>query len=142
MRLWSIHPKYLDKQGLTGLWREALLARKVLEGKTKGYKNHPQLIRFRAQTKPLEAINAFLHEVYKESLQRGYKFDKSKLSSKVNPTHIKVTNGQLAFETNHLKNKLTLRDKPRFEAIKERKTLPVNPLFKRVAGDVESWERV
>ena len=43
MRLWSLHPKYLDKLGLLGLWRESLLAQKVLLGKTKGYKNHPQL---------------------------------------------------------------------------------------------------
>jgi len=30
MRLWTIHPKYLDRQGLLALWREALLAQKVL----------------------------------------------------------------------------------------------------------------
>ena len=41
MKLWSIHPKYLDAKGLVALWREALLAQKVLDGKTEGYKNHP-----------------------------------------------------------------------------------------------------
>ena len=29
MRLWSLHPRYLDRQGLTALWREGLLARAV-----------------------------------------------------------------------------------------------------------------
>jgi carboxyl-terminal processing protease len=29
MRLWSLHPKYLDAQGLVALWREALLAKAV-----------------------------------------------------------------------------------------------------------------
>ena len=46
MRLWSLHPKYLDIKGLVACWREGLLARKVLLDQTKGYKNHPQLIRF------------------------------------------------------------------------------------------------
>jgi Pyrimidine dimer DNA glycosylase (EC 3.2.2.17)/DNA-(apurinic or apyrimidinic site) lyase (EC 4.2.99.18) len=52
MRLWSIHPKYLDVQGLLGLWREGLLAQKVLLGETKGYRNHPQLIRFKRTSDP------------------------------------------------------------------------------------------
>jgi len=38
MRLWTIHPKYLDAKGLVALWRETLLAKHVLEGKTPGYK--------------------------------------------------------------------------------------------------------
>jgi hypothetical protein len=46
MRLWSVHPRYLDRQGLTAAWREALLAQKVLTGTTRGYRNHPQLVRF------------------------------------------------------------------------------------------------
>lgn len=32
MRLWSLHPSYLDAVGLVALWREGLLARKVLQG--------------------------------------------------------------------------------------------------------------
>jgi len=43
MRIWSLHPKYLDSKGMVALWREALLAKQVLLNKTKGYKNHPQL---------------------------------------------------------------------------------------------------
>jgi len=30
MRLWSLHPRYLDAKGLVALWREGLLAQKVL----------------------------------------------------------------------------------------------------------------
>jgi hypothetical protein len=41
MRLWSIHPEYLDAKGLVALWREALLAQNVLQCNTKGYKKHP-----------------------------------------------------------------------------------------------------
>ena len=47
MRLWSLHPSYLDSAGLVALWQEGLLARKVLSSQTKGYIHHPQLHRFR-----------------------------------------------------------------------------------------------
>ena len=40
-------------QGLVALWREALLARAVLRGKTRGYRHHPQLHRFRASATPV-----------------------------------------------------------------------------------------
>jgi hypothetical protein len=43
MRLWSVHPKYLDARGLVALWREGLLAQAVLRGRTSGYVRHPQL---------------------------------------------------------------------------------------------------
>ena len=31
MRIWSLHPKYLDAKGVVALWRETLLAKNVLE---------------------------------------------------------------------------------------------------------------
>lgn len=74
MRLWSLHPKYLDTKGLLAVWREGLLAKHVLEGKTKGYTEHPQLERFLDAPEPLAAINRFLFCVLEESEKRGYKF--------------------------------------------------------------------
>lgn len=79
MRLWTLHPKYLDSIALVSVWRKALLARQVLRGRTKGYRNHPQLERFRAHPSPLSAINAYLQSVYGEAQARGYAFDKRKL---------------------------------------------------------------
>jgi len=69
MRIWSLHPKYLDTKGLVELWRETLLAKHVLEGKTKGYKNHPQLNRFKIYSKPLEAINFYLNIYIRKQLK-------------------------------------------------------------------------
>jgi len=66
MRIWSIHPKYLDTKGLVALWRENLLAKNVLEHNTRGYKNHPQLIRSKNSGTPLQAINHYLAAVYQE----------------------------------------------------------------------------
>ena len=67
MRLWSIHPSYLDVKGLGAAWREALLAQKVLEGLTRGYKNHPQLLRFKQAEDPLSAIGTFLGQIGRAS---------------------------------------------------------------------------
>jgi len=94
MRLWSLHPKYLDSKGLVALWREALLAKNVLEGKTKGYKNHPQLLRFKELNDPVGGINQYLTAVYEEALERGYHFNRSKISFDHSPTKIHVTKGR------------------------------------------------
>src|SRR5262245_34517429 len=102
MRLWSLHPSYLDSKGLVALWREGLLARKVLQGRTRGYQAHPQLTRFRAHARPDLAIDAFLWSVYEESISRGYEFDVGKLGEKHPPLELQVTDGQLKFELEHL----------------------------------------
>jgi len=80
VRLWSVHPKYLDARGLVALWREALLAQAVLRGGTKAYLHHPQLQRFRAQPSPLGAIADYLRGVHDEAIRRGYAFMARKIS--------------------------------------------------------------
>ena len=80
MRLWSLHPSYLDAVGLVALWREGLLARKVLQGQTKGYIHHPQLFRFRETGNPIHVLDFYLKTVHDESIRRGYNFDLSKIS--------------------------------------------------------------
>jgi len=82
MRIWSLHPKYLDAKGLVALWRETILAQKVLEGKTKGYKNHPQLNRFKNTDNPVGAIAVYLKYVAEEADKRGYNFDSNKISNR------------------------------------------------------------
>lgn len=145
MRLWSISPEYLDRQGLVSLWRESLLARKVLEGKTKGYVNHPQLKRFKDSTNPLANINYYLSSVHEEALKRGYHFDAKKISLLKNKMKdIKVSNGQVNYEFKHLLKKLEDRDYGQFSKIKESSMGPIktNKTFKVVEGNVESWEKV
>lgn len=143
MRLWSIHPKYLDTKGLLGLWRESLLAQKVLLGETKGYKNHPQLIRFKQTKDPILYIGTYLYYVYLEGERRGYKFDKSKIIKyDLNIEKIPVTDGQVKYEFNHLLKKLKERDYKKYEEIKDIKNIEVHPIFYIVPGDVEKWEKV
>ena len=79
MRLWTIHPKHLDAKGLVALWREALLAQKVLQGGTRGYRHHPQLRRFLATSRPAAALARYLAAVHEESVRRGYHFDAAKI---------------------------------------------------------------
>lgn len=141
MRLWSLHPRYLDPQGLVALWREALLARAVLRGETRGYIHHPQLERFRAHAQPRVAINAYLLAVHVEAVARGYAFDKTKLGPARIAQRIPVDSGQLAFEWQHLLHKLAVRSPVRYAQLR-RIAVPVcHPLFRRRAGPVASWER-
>nr|WP_075859757.1 pyrimidine dimer DNA glycosylase/endonuclease V [Carboxydothermus pertinax] len=142
MRLWSIHPKYLDTKGLLALWREGLLAKKVLEGKTKGYRNHPQLERFKKSTYPLLYLNAYLYQVYLEAKSRGYNFDQSKIEVVNFLPPIPVTIGQIKYEFEHLLNKLIIRDKNRYSKIKNTTEISVNPVFKIIPGEVEGWEKM
>ena len=77
MRIWSLHPCLLDRRALVACWRETLLAQKVLRGLTRGYTNHPQLIRFRAHPQPLEAVAAYLSGLADEADARGYSFNRA-----------------------------------------------------------------
>ena len=110
MRIWSLHPKYLDSKGLVALWRETLLAKHVLEGKTKGYKNHPQLKRFKAVKNPVEVIDQYLSEIYIEASNRNFNFDKQKINWDFTKVKMNVMVGQLNYEVSHLLNKLKIRD--------------------------------
>jgi hypothetical protein len=142
VRLWSIHPGYLDSKGLVALWREGLLALAVVNGKTKGYRNHPQLERFRRTGNPSAAVRGYLWHVHQEALRRGYRFDRRKIGRIGECPALQVTRGQLRFELAHLKGKLLLRDKERLQSIRNLRTPRPHPSFLAVAGGVESWERI
>jgi len=138
MRIWSLHPTHLDTKGLVALWRETLLAKHVLEGKTRGYKNHPQLIRFKSQLDPLSAINQYLSIVYEDSLQRNFNFNKNKIDWNFNNTIINVTNNQVDFEKNHLLQKLKKRDVTLYNQFINESNIKVHPIFSIINGDIES----
>ncbi len=140
MRIWSLHPKYLDTKGLVALWRETLLAKHVLEGKTKGYKNHPQLNRFKKAPAPLDCINQYLSVVYKEALRRGFNFTKDKINWEFNLYTLTVTKGQLSYEKQHLLNKLITRDKNLYEILLNVTDLVPHPIFTVIEGEKEEWE--
>ena len=142
MRIWSVHPEYLDVKGLVALWRETLLARHVLLGLTKGYTNHPQLNRFKAAPDPVSSIDYYLSAVYDEALKRGYHFDKTKFNKVSKPKKISVTNGQLQYETKHLLNKLKLRDPAKYKLLQHEKQMKPHPLFDVIEGGIEKWEIV
>lgn len=142
MRLWSIHPKYLDTKGLVALWRESLLARAVLQGQTKGYTRHPQLIRFQNHPKPLLAINTYLLSVLEESKHRGYKFDENKVDKGRTDIQIDVKTGQIEYEYHFLCEKLKKRDLLAWNNIKETKIIETHPLFVTTEGGIELWEKI
>lgn len=142
MRLWSLHPRYFDRQALTAAWREALLAQAVLAEAGKGYSNHPQLERFRQQAAPLEAIGAFLDGIADEADARGYNFDRSRIRVSAGlATSIPVTDGQLAYEWRHLLAKLERRSPVVAERWVDLQSPTPHPLFTVVAGPIAPWER-
>jgi Pyrimidine dimer DNA glycosylase len=142
MRLWSLHPRYLDAKGLVALWREALLAQKVLAGETAGYRHHPQLARFRARRDALGAIGAYLAAVQAEAARRGYAFDAGKIRRVSRRAKIPVTRGQLVYELGHLRAKLAVRDRLAYARIAGLRRPAAHPLFEVVPGGVEEWEKI
>lgn len=140
MRLWSIHPEYLDAKGLVALWREGLLAQKVLLGETTGYKNHPQLIRFKNARNPLGAIASYLRCVQAEAERRGYHFNNNKIINKSTKAKIPVTRGQIEYEFKHLLQKLKKREPELYKELKNSKRIKAHPLFEKTKGGIEAWE--
>ena len=142
MRLWSIHPKYLDGKGLVALWRESLLAQKVLKGETKGYRHHPQLRRFMAHPDPQAAITVYLHDVWNESRMRGYDFDRDKIGEVFPIDKIPVTTGQLLFEFDWLCNKVKIQNPHKYQELLSMKEIECQPIFEIIEGEIEEWEKI
>ena len=153
MRIWSLHPSLLDRRALVACWRETLLAQKVLRGLTRGYTNHPQLIRFRAHPQPLEAVAAYLSGLADEADARGYSFNRALISGgeAENPyasvALIPVPLGQLEYELAFLQHKVAGRDPEWEHQLSERLAARgelaacAHPLFEVVPGAIEPWEK-
>ncbi|WGW11590.1 pyrimidine dimer DNA glycosylase/endonuclease V [Saxibacter everestensis] len=143
MRLWSVHPRYFDRQALTACWREALLAQSVLAKPAGGYSNHPQLERFRAQAEPAAAVASYLAGIADEADSRGYRFDRGKINRQPQPGPlIPVTSGQLGYEWSHLLAKLNTRSPDVARRWVDEASPAPHPLFTTIPGPVSSWERV
>jgi hypothetical protein len=142
MRLWSIHPSYLDTKGLLAAWREGLLAQSVINKSSGSYRNHPQLNRFKATENPPGLLGFFLVEIVEESLLRNYKFNKDKIQLIITEPKIPVTSGQVNYEFSHLKNKLKNRDPERYNILLKENAIKVHPLFYVVEGPIENWEKI
>jgi len=142
MRLWSVHPRYLDRRGLVALWREGLLAQAVLRGETRGYRFHPQLQRFLECESPLQSLDAYLRVVHDEATRRGYRFDQTKLAPFGGAVRrIAVTRGQIEFEWHPLHRKLARRDPEWLEALSRAGRPRTHPSFRLIDGGIEPWER-
>lgn len=140
--MWTLHPRYLDAKGLVACWREALLAQKVLSGATRGYRNHPQLVRFRNAADPMAAIGAFLREIAAEAGRRGYRFDVRKITAHRAAPRLRETRGQLDYEWAHLRRKLKVRAPDIARQLRAVERPVAHPLFRITAGKVRDWEKM
>lgn len=141
MRLWSLHPRYLDAKGLVALWREALLTQAVLQGKTIGYRHHPQLQRFRQCRDPVGSLTTYLWGLFEEAQRRNYAFDAAKLTRGKGRQRLTVTRGQLRYELRHLKKKLWVRDRRLYFKIVNITDPAPHPMFRVIVGRIEPWEK-
>jgi hypothetical protein len=142
MRLWTLHPRYLDAKGLVAAWREALLAQKVLAGRTRGYTRHPQLLRFRSHRRPRHAIAAFLRGIAEEARRRGYRFDTSKILRYTLNSRIIETDGQLLYEWKHLRAKLRVRAPHLYRELRGVTSPEPHPVFRLRPGGIRDWEKI
>jgi len=141
VRLWSLHPRYLDVRGLVALWRESLLAQAVLAGKTRGYTQHPQLQRFVESSEPRAYIAAYLRAIHDESMRRGFRFDESRIGRENTVVPLFVTRGQIDYEWTHLSRKLAIRAPAHLEELNRVKRIQTHPLFPVVNGGIAAWEK-
>jgi hypothetical protein len=140
MRLWTLHPKYLDARGLVALWREALLAQAVLSGRTRGCRRHPQLKRFRDSPAPMRAIAAYLRVLHEEAARRGDRFEPRRIGRRGRVGSIVTTRGQLDYEWHHLQAKLCRRAPAWHAQIRKVARPRAHPLFRIVPGGMADWE--
>lgn len=124
------------------LWREGLLAQAVLAGKTRGYRRHPQLERFRQSRAPRASIATYLRIVQAEAARRGYHFDAARVGRARPQIRLQVTRGQLEYEWAHLKRKLRKRSPAFHSRLTGVKRPRPHPLFRVVPGGVAGWESV
>lgn len=141
MRIWSLHPQHLDAKGLTALWRETLLAQRVLQGRTRGYTQHPQLLRFKVCVDPQAAIATYLAAVHAEARARGYHFNADLIDTSRTAERLAVNDGQLAYEWQHLLAKLAKRA-PALHTQQAALAGPQpHPMFYVQPGPIAEWER-
>jgi hypothetical protein len=140
MRIWTIHPKYLVTKGLLAVWRETLRAQKVLKNENVGYRNHPQLWRFKETPDPLGAVAAYLRGIYAEAVTRHYSFSEEKIAPTTFSGRIPCTRGQLLYEWNHLKEKLRARDARKLQEVLRIQEPEAHPIFNIIEGEIEDWE--
>lgn len=144
MRLWSIDPGWLDRQGFLGLWRETVMAINVLSGKRDGYKNHPQLDRFKQTDNPMAYLSSYAWPLVFEGRGRDYNLNEKYIVANWDSSlALPVTRGQVDYEIQHLLKKLEVRDIECYNYLKRRTNcISVHPLFYVVENNnIEEWER-
>jgi hypothetical protein len=135
MRIWTVHPRYLDVKGFVALWRETLLGMETLKKHVKcqhyiPWYKHPQLAPFKAQSDPILYISNYLYLVLEESRRRNYNFDGSKLDAIPyceNLPLIKASREVLVHEWLVCLGRYRVRSPKWFEEVKDISPLEVDP---------------
>ena len=81
-----------------------MLAQKVLKGETKSHENHPRLKKSKAHPHSQYAIANYLVEIWKESKRREYNFNKEKIGYTKIVEKIPITQSELRYEFDLLRD--------------------------------------
>lgn len=154
MRLWTIHPKYLDGKRLTSQWKEGIQMMHIWKeigenpepAKRLGYVSHPQVRRLsNLLVADSGLISLLLHQhltaVHEESVQRSYSFNKKLIDDLApdckNAPKVYVTMGQVAYEFALMATK----NNEWSQKVAIDPYMLCNPIFQVVSGSIESWEK-
>lgn len=130
MSLWSLHPKYFDKQGLMSLWREGLAVQKMLAEDASLQKPVPMFEEFKKSSNPIKAIGSYLSMVASEGARQGYKLNHERiLCPNFDAEFIEIKPEQIIFEMDFLKSKLKQRDVKKYYETAQASSIDVNPVF-------------
>ncbi len=145
MKLWSLHPRHMDHTRLLALWRTALAARDIIEGRASDYRVDRSIYRFMGRLDSDRAINTYIYYIWLEAKGRGYRFAREEaLKKELIDTEIKipVTSGQLLFEAWKLLTKISQTNPDWISRLAIEKCFEANPVFRVVEGLPDPREKI
>ena len=142
MRLWSLHPRYLDPKGLVALWREALARPGRAPGAIPGdIATIPSCSDSARSPLRVAASPSTFGPCTRNRSSEATASTGARLCTGGTVARVDVTRGQLDFEWRHLLAKLEKRNPPVLEALQNTGDPAPHPLFRVVPGAIEEWER-
>jgi len=75
-----------------------------------------------------------------ESKRRNYVFNDKKIDIFTFIEKIPVTDKQISYEWQHLKNKFTTRNSEKLKNLPKKPK--IHPMFREIIGEIENWEKV
>jgi len=134
VRLWTIHPRYLDDEALREAWRDGLNLRRALKIGSKAAEPCPDAAPWIAESRqPVRALDLYLHAIHGEARRRGRSFDASKLGPVDTKTKIPIPSSWVSADWRDLRAIVAKRSPGFFPRIESVQRPHCHPAFRRVS---------